>query len=185
MLNGNLLKSRVSKIHVNQIRVNQRFGVLSWVCCLWMAWPKQTLWDLKESNQFFRYIAVHNPLDYNQSNNDPNAKKKRLAKYLFPVVIVSILFNIPKFFEAKYITTTEKVKSNNWYVFCYQNCSDPLWEKNVLVIEKNLFQGWRPRICKNFEITRTIYLIIQTVKGQNNFWLQNAFLNLFLDVSQI
>ena len=54
---------------------------------------------------------MHNPLDYNQSNNDPNAKKKRLAKYLFPVVIVSILFNISKFFEAKYIITTEQVKS--------------------------------------------------------------------------
>ena len=31
-------------------------------------------------------------------------------------------------------------------VFCYQNCSDLLGEKIVLVIEK-----------KNFEITRTIY----------------------------
>ena len=62
---------------------------------------------------------MHNPLDYNQSNNDPNAKKKRLAKYLFPVVIVSILFNIPKFFEAKYITTTEQVKSYKltWSLF--------------------------------------------------------------------
>ena len=34
-------------------------------------------------------------------------------------------------------------------VFCYQNCSDLLWEKIVLVIEKNF--------CKIFEITRTIY----------------------------
>ena len=32
-------------------------------------------------------------------------------------------------------------------VFCYQNCSDLLWEKIVLVIEEN----------SNFEITRTIY----------------------------
>ena len=34
-------------------------------------------------------------------------------------------------------------------VFCYQNCSDLLWEKIVLVIKKNFF--------KIFEITRTIY----------------------------
>ena len=40
-------------------------------------------------------------------------------------------------------------------VFCYQNCSDLLWEKIVLVIEKNW--GWRPRIFKIFEVTRTIY----------------------------
>ena len=43
-------------------------------------------------------------------------------------------------------------------VFCYQNCSALLWEKNVIVIE-TIFEirSWRPRICKNFEITRTIY----------------------------
>ena len=41
-------------------------------------------------------------------------------------------------------------------VFCYQNCSDLQWEKIVLVIEKN-FPGWRPRISKIFEITRTIH----------------------------
>ena len=38
-------------------------------------------------------------------------------------------------------------------VFCYQNCSDLLWEKNVLVIEK---------ILRSLEF-------IQTVIGQNNF----------------
>ena len=43
-------------------------------------------------------------------------------------------------------------------VFCYQNCSDLLWEKIVLVIDKNFeIRGWMPRICKNFEIIRTIY----------------------------
>ena len=32
-------------------------------------------------------------------------------------------------------------------VFCYQNCSDLLWEKIVLLIEKNFWnRGWRPRI---------------------------------------
>ena len=30
-----------------------------------------------------------------------------------------------------------------WYVFCCQNYSDLLWEKNVLVIEKNF---WNPRL---------------------------------------
>ena len=44
-------------------------------------------------------------------------------------------------------------------VFCYQNCTDLLWEKIVLVIQKKLFEirGWRSQICKMFEITRTIY----------------------------
>ena len=47
---------------------------------------------------------------------------------------------------------------NRTMVFCYQNYSDLLWEKIVLVIEENFeIRGWRPRICKLFEITRTIY----------------------------
>jgi hypothetical protein len=54
-------------------------------------------------------------------------------------------------------------------VFCYQNCSDLLWEKIVLVIKKN-FEIWgqRPRICKNFEITRTI---CSNSEGENSFFL--------------
>ena len=43
-------------------------------------------------------------------------------------------------------------------VFCYQNCSDLLWQKIVLEIEKNFWNSrLKPRICKIFEITRTIY----------------------------
>ena len=44
-------------------------------------------------------------------------------------------------------------------VFCYQNCSDLLWEKIVLVIEKNFLK-----------ILISLEQFIQTVKGQNNFW---------------
>ena len=48
--------------------------------------------------------------------------------------------------------------SNRKLVFCYRNCSDLLWEKIVLVIEKTFeIRGWRSRIFKYFEITRTIY----------------------------
>ena len=47
-----------------------------------------------------RYIAVHNPLDYNLAMNDADAIKTRLAKYLLPVVVSAVIFNIPKFFES-------------------------------------------------------------------------------------
>ena len=50
---------------------------------------------------YFRYIAVHNPLDYNQAMNDENAIRRRLLKYLLPVVIASVVFNIPKFLESR------------------------------------------------------------------------------------
>ena len=43
-------------------------------------------------------------------------------------------------------------------VFCYRNCSELLWEKIVLAFEENFRNlGLKARICKNFEITRTIY----------------------------
>ena len=46
-------------------------------------------------------------------------------------------------------------------VFCYQNCFDLLWEKLFLWSKKPFeIRGWRPRICKFFEFTRTIYSII-------------------------
>ena len=58
--------------------------------------------QLRTKNKFdFRYIAVHNPLDYNQAMNDENAIRRRLLKYLLPVVIASIVFNIPKFLESR------------------------------------------------------------------------------------
>ena len=56
-------------------------------------------------------------------------------------------------------------------VFCLQNCSDLLWEKIVLVIKKNV-RGRRPRICKIFEITTTIYWSSEI---SEYFLKQNAF----------
>ena len=67
-------------------------------------------------------------------------------------------------------------------VFYFQNCSDLLWEKIVLVIEKTFeIRRWRLRNCK-FLIS--LEQIVQTVKVQHNF-LTKCFFNLFLEVSQI
>ena len=57
--------------------------------------------------------------------------------------------------KRKYQTHFRKFRK---MVLCYQNCSDLVWEKNVLVIEKTFeIRGWRLRTCKFFEITWTIY----------------------------
>ena len=60
-------------------------------------------------------------------------------------------------------------------VFCYQNCSDLQWEKIVLVIEKN-FETEGQEFAK---ILWSLEQFVQTVKGQSNFWWQNAFLTCF------
>ena len=54
-------------------------------------------------------------------------------------------------------------------VFCYQNCSNLLWEKIVLVIEKNF---WNSRLkAREFaKFLRSPEQFIQTAQGQNNFW---------------
>ena len=53
-------------------------------------------------------------------------------------------------------------------VFCYQKCSDLLWEKIVLVIEKN-FVKFEAEGREFAKFLRSQEQFIQTVKGQNNF----------------
>ena len=54
---------------------------------------------------------------------------------------------------------------------------------NVLVIEKFFeIQDWRPRVCKIFEINRTIY---SNSERSEQFLVTECFFNLFLEVSQI
>ena len=59
--------------------------------------------------------------------------------------------------------------------FCYQNCSDLLWEKIVQVDWEKLLkfedEGWE--FSKFF---RSLEQFIWTMKGQNSFGWQNAFL---------
>ena len=50
-----------------------------------------------------RYVAVHYPLDYNQAMNDSHAIRKRLMKYVGPVIFMAVLFNLGKFFEGKIV----------------------------------------------------------------------------------
>ncbi|XP_040567083.1 FMRFamide receptor isoform X1 [Lepeophtheirus salmonis] len=60
-----------------------------------------------------RYIAVHYPIDYNQSNGCPKAIRRRLIKYLVPVLLISIIFNIPKFLEARIVYGFPKIMDGN------------------------------------------------------------------------
>ena len=54
-------------------------------------------------------------------------------------------------------------------VFCYQNFSDLLWEKNCSSDREKLlkFEAEGGEFAK---ILRSLEQFIQTVKGQNNFW---------------
>ena len=54
-------------------------------------------------------------------------------------------------------------------VFCYQNCSDLLWEKNCSSDREKLlkFEAEGREFSK---FLRSLEQFIQTVKGQNNSW---------------
>ena len=88
---------------------------------------------------------------------------------------------IKQLYVSAFLTSIENVYLlKKPMVSCYQNCSDLLWEKIVLVIEKNW--SWRPRIYKNFEITRTI---CSNSERSEQFLATECFFNLFLEVSHI
>ena len=88
-----------------------------------------------------------------------NAVLRRKGWLLY--LLNSFMWLVIKYHKFKYIP---------WkMVFCYQNCSDLLWEKIVLVIKKKLlkFEAEGQEFVK---FLRSLEQFIQTVNGQNNFW---------------
>ena len=79
-------------------------------------------------------------------------------------------------FLVAYLLLSQKY-THREMVFCYQNCSDLLWSRKTFEI-----RGWRPRICKIFEITRTIH---SNSERSEQFLVTECFFNLFLEVSHI
>ena len=71
------------------------------------------------------------------------------------------------------------LKSEKKIVFCYQNCSDPLWEKIVLVIE--IF-FWNSRMKAKNLINSTI---CSDSERPEQFLATECFFNLFLEVSHM
>ena len=55
-------------------------------------------------------------------------------------------------------------------VFCYQNCSDLLWEKIVLNSDREKLLKFEAEGLEFAKFLRSLEQFIQTVKGQNNFW---------------
>ena len=72
-------------------------------------------------------------------------------------------------------SSTFKALSDISMVFRYQNCSDLLWEKIVVLIEKNFWNSrLKARICKKFEITGTIY---SSSERSEQFLVTECFFN--------
>ena len=50
---------------------------------------------------FYRYIAVHYPLDYSQAMHEANALTIRIFKYVSVVVLITCIFTFTKFLEGE------------------------------------------------------------------------------------
>ena len=75
----------------------------------------------------------------------------------------------------------QRSKKNGYFVtkIVLSYCEKKMfyWSRKTFVI-----QGWRPRICKIFEITRTIYSISES---SEQFLVTECFFNLFLEIRTI
>ena len=76
-----------------------------------------------------RYIAVYYPIEYSMVANDASSHSKRLIKYVLPITLFALIFNIPKFLESKVVHTDQDIymvevtdlRMSTTYVTWYQN----------------------------------------------------------------
>ena len=77
-----------------------------------------------------RYRAVWRPIEYhNNVNSLAHPWRRVLWTYVAPVVAFSILFNLPKFFEVKFVETTH-----------YEDAYDPIADETIEVNGQFQFQ---------------------------------------------
>ena len=113
-----------------------------------------------------------------------NKHTKNQASILMPCSILSnhfVTWQVPLLVLANF-SPQKMAWFQNWsrhrlgLVFCFQNCSDLLWEKIVLVIKKSF---WNSRLTAENSQNFWDYLKnlgIRTVKGHTNFWNRMLFL---------
>ena len=60
-----------------------------------------------------RYRAVWRPVEYHNKCKGVNPWRRVVLSYVMPVVIFSVIFNIPKFFEVKFVVVPVDIESEN------------------------------------------------------------------------
>ena len=130
---------------------------------LWVEKLRERSVCIQTVNDFllWQYVATLNSFWklLNHKIKLPEAIEHKKSLWQFHPVITKCKINFSQHLYLKKFSDYFGGLIQKWIemVFCYQKCSDLLWEKIVLVIEKNSF-------------LRSLEQFIQTVKGQNNFW---------------
>ena len=111
-----------------------------WPSWLYLRWTLRLVWcrkDLEQWSQmyFFFLVWIFSCLSKSDLKTKLFGQKAQFSK--------GLCSNRPPTWSSELLLLLLKQKSQSFnlsreeMVFCYQNCSDLLWEKNVLVIEKN------------------------------------------------
>lgn len=87
--------------------------------------------------------------------NDDRVMRKRVAKYLIPVCIISFVFNIPKFFEAQIEFDDPEVDAANNTISVSELNSNARWQQSCS--EFNLQEETGPRITLTPMRTHPVY----------------------------
>ena len=104
--------------------------------------------------------------------------------------ITLVMLKLSKRFRQIYVAFSKNLNLNEYmfqipnytYLIKFEKCSSWYFVTKIVQRKTFLIRGWRPRICKIFEITRTIYSNSERLE---QFLVTECFFNLFLEVSQI
>ena len=125
----------------------------------------------KRSNFLYRLLFIIKTKCFHECYESTKKSSNRLISvFFFKLHFFLHVFKCQHYFSIWILiyqiweTSRNKLKNHS----VTKNCSE--------------IRGWKPRICKIFEITRTIY---STSERSEQFLVTECFFNLFLNVSQI
>ena len=71
---------------------------------------------------FIRFTAVCNPYKYRENNVNANVAKS-VFKFPVPIIMFSVLLNIPRFYETEILTSTRNLTSDGNITFVVETVS--------------------------------------------------------------
>ena len=111
-----------------------------------------------------RFLATHKPIYYNSVIKDVSGHNKRLVQYSLTILILSVLFNVPKFLEAEVVRSDED-PDLVWFV-ATEFRTDPMYNILYHCWAQLVILGLLPFTLVSFMNVR-IYLAITRLRRRN------------------
>ena len=96
-----------------------------------------TIYSRKENNHLWKRFYFRKPSCHKVSHSYPTSPQFQIWPFLAPLHSLALPILASNFFSRSLSLNLPPHADEKERVFCYQNCSDLLREKNVLVIDKN------------------------------------------------